>query len=435
MSRIVFATSGSYGDVHPCLAVALRLKQRGHEITIASPEFYRQKVEGEGLRFHPVRPDFVPMTAPPETVRRVFDPYEGASFVIRKLVLPYIQESYDDLLEACRDADLFVIHPLTFAGPLVAEKLQLKWISVALAPCMFVSAWDPPVFPPMPWLNALRRLGPLPHRLILTTAETLTRGWMRPIQEVRKREGLTTEKNVAIHKAMFSPWGTLGWFSPVFASQQPDWPVHTEITGFPVYDKREPGDELDPELAKFLDGGQPPVVFTLGSAAVIDAGNFYAESLEAVRRIGCRAVFLTGDHGSHLISPTDAVFVTAYAPFSEVFPRAAAVVHQGGIGTIAQALKAGVPMLVVPLGLDQPDNAARAARLGVARVLARRRYNAARATVHLRELLTQAKYAASARRIAGQMRPEDGAETACQALERLCGTTRNLMAELVVFRA
>ena len=85
MSRIVLATSGSFGDVHPYLAVALGLKARGHQVILATAEFYRHKVQGEGLGFHPVRPNFVPMTAPAEVVRQSFDPRHGAYFVLRQL--------------------------------------------------------------------------------------------------------------------------------------------------------------------------------------------------------------------------------------------------------------------------------------------------------------------------------------------------------------
>src|SRR5262249_34956314 len=156
----------------------------------------------------------------------------------------------------------------------------------------------------------------------------ITKSWSKPIEELRAREKLSPSGGSAIHGDMFSPFGTLGWFSPLIAPPQPDWPVKTKITGFAVYDKRNPGEGLSPELERFLNSGRAAVVFTLGSSAVIDAGDFYQQSLEAVRKIGCRAVFLTGE--SKIISESDQIFVTDYAPYSQLFPRAAAVVHQGG---------------------------------------------------------------------------------------------------------
>jgi rhamnosyltransferase subunit B len=224
---------------------------------------------------------------------------------------------------------------------------------------------------------------------------------------------------------MFSPFGTLAWFSEKMGAVQPDWPALTEITGFPVYDREGPRDSLEsglePGLRRFLAEGSAPIVFTLGSAAVVDARDFYEESRKAVAKVGCRAVFVVGRNSPLVASGAQRgdIFVTGYAPFSELFPLVAAVVHQGGIGTTGQALAAGVPMLVVPLGLDQPDNAARAARLGVARVLPRKRYRAEAAAVHLQALLSGPGYAAVASRIGAQLRMEDGVAAACSAIERI----------------
>ncbi|HEY0758028.1 MAG TPA: glycosyltransferase [Acidisarcina sp.] len=461
MSRIVLATSGSCGDVHPYIAVALGLKELGHAVRLAAPEFYRAKIEGEGLDFFPIRPDFVPMEADPQTVRRAFNPVSGAAFLLRKLILPCVEETYQDLLSAFAEANLVLIHPLLFPAPLVAEKLGLKWMSVVLSPIVFVSASDPPILSPLPWMHGLRRFGPAPHRVLLRILKALTRGWMRPVDEIRRREGLSPVHGHPMHDDMFSPYGTLAWFSSKMGAVQPDWPAHTEITGFPVYDRDEPRSEFAPRrnpaprkarlaaveslprnqagargasaasgledgLESFLSSGAPPVVFTLGSSAVVDARDFYAQSRAAVERIGCRAVFVVGRNSPLLLDAAQRsdVFVTGYAPFSELFRRAAAVVHQGGIGTTGQALTAGVPMLVVPLGLDQPDNAARAARLGVARVLPRKRYRAAAVAAHLQALLSEPAYAATAALVGTQLKAEDGVWAACAAIERVLHSDR-----------
>lgn len=426
MGRIVLATSGSCGDVHPYIAVAMGLRDLGHEVCVAAPEYYRAKIEGEGLTFAPIRPDFVPVESDPKTVRRAFNPVSGAAFLVRKLVLPSVEETYQDLLTACTGADLLLIHPLLFPAPLVAEKLGLKWISIVLSPIVFVSAWDPPILPPLPWMQSLRGLGPLPHRVLLRVLKGLTRGWMRPLDKIRRREGLNPVHGHPMHDDMFSPFGTLAWFSSKMGPVQPDWPARTEITGFPVYDREEPlgsGLEsgLEPELRQFLAAGDAPAVFTLGSSAVVDARDFYEESRKAVEHLGCRAVFVVGRNSPLLVAGKQLgdVFITGYAPFSELFPLASLVVHQGGIGTTGQALAAGLPMLVVPLGLDQPDNAARAARLGVALVLPRRRYRAASAAKHLKALMSDPAYGAAARRIGAELRAEDGITAACSAIERI----------------
>jgi UDP:flavonoid glycosyltransferase YjiC (YdhE family) len=169
-------------------------------------------------------------------------------------------------------------------------------------------------------------------------------------------------------------------------------------------------------LERFLNEGSPPVVFTLGSSAVQQPGNFYHESLAAISRLGCRAVMLVGNNSLPEILPAGTV-VFPYAPFSKIFPRAAVIVHQGGIGTCAQALVAGRPMLVVPFAFDQPDNAARLQRLGVARVIPRKRYTAREVYSELGQLLTEPACIASAAAAARKIGEENGVRAASDAIE------------------
>ncbi len=148
---------------------------------------------------------------------------------------------------------------------------------------------------------------------------------------------------------------------------------------------------MDAQLRKFLTDGEPPVVFTLGSVVVRNASTFYQQSLDAVRLRGCRAVLLIGtDPRNQPSGPVPkSVFVCAYAPNSGLFPRAAAVVHHGGIGTLAEAMSAGVSSLIVPHIHDQHDNAFRAVKLGIARQESPASYSGPRAAAHIRSLLVE----------------------------------------------
>jgi UDP:flavonoid glycosyltransferase YjiC (YdhE family) len=219
-----------------------------------------------------------------------------------------------------------------------------------------------------------------------------------------------------LYEGQFSPGLTLALFSHVLADPQPDWPPQTRVTGFVFYD--EPN-HLPPEVAQFLDAGPAPLVFTLGSSVVNTAGRFYQESVEAARRLGCRAVLLVGtDPQNHLPEPLpEGVLAVPYAPHGDLFPRARAIVHQGGIGTTAQALRAGRPMLVVPHAFDQPDNAARAAKLGVARTLLPKHYVAARVATQLQALLAEPCYAQRATEVGCMVQVEAGDQRACDAIE------------------
>ncbi len=419
--RFVMTTLGTFGDLHPYLAVAIELRKRGHEVTIASSEMYRAKIEGEGIRFHPVRPDLAPVFRDPETIRRVLDAATGAEFYLRQILLAHLEESYEDLLQACRGKDLLVSHTLAFALPLVAEKLRLPWVSVALQPITLFSVYDPCGLPTVKKPFRICRLRDWEFALLLGYTSRRTRAWMKPIDDLRDQLGLAPANGHPFFEGKFSPYGTLAWFCRLLASPRPDWPPLTKITGFPFYDRQEAGRGLDPRLSEFLEKAEPPIVFTLGTQAVLDAGDFFDRSVTAARQLGCRAVLLMNAQARSRLrtSLPDTLFVGDYAPYSALFPRAAAIVHQGGIGTIGQALRAGRPSLVVPFFYDQPDNALRVAELGVARVLDRRLYTAKRAQTELTRLLFESSYTARAEDIAREIRNEEGASAACDVLEDL----------------
>lgn len=419
--RFLLTTLGSLGDLHPYIAVGLGLRERGHAVTIATSEMYRQKIEGEGLRFHPIRPDLGLLLDDPEVPRQVVHPRKGTEYVFRKLIVPWLEQSFEDTREAARDADLIVGHPIAFATPTVAEHLNKPWISIALQPSIFLSAHDPPAISGAPFLSSLFSLGPGFTRAFFQFARSIMRRWGAPVNSLRSRLGLREFRNPLLDD-MFSPHGTQAWFSSVLARPQSDWPARTAVTGFPFYDKLEPGQGLSPDLARFLDAGPAPVVFTLGSSAVFAAGEFYAESLAAARKIGRRAVLLVGRDPRNVPAAgvPDGVFVTEYAPYSALFSRAAATVHHGGVGTTAQALRAGKPMIVVPWSHDQPDNAMRIHRLGVGRVIPRGRYRRDRVARELELVLENsaysATYATAARASAREMEREDGVAAACAGL-------------------
>ncbi|HUI77316.1 MAG TPA: glycosyltransferase [Bryobacteraceae bacterium] len=424
--RIVMAPWGSFGDIHPYIAVGIGLRKRGHAVTIATCEIYRRKIEGEGMVFAPMRPDVGELMSDPETLRRALDLKHGTEYVVRSLVLPFLEQTYNDLRSAAADADLLVSHPVTYALPLVAETLALPWISVVLGPLGLFSSCDPPVFAPAPGLIRLRPLGRWPYWLFYSLFKAMSRSWGAPIDELRRKIGLASARKHPLVEGAFSPYGTLAWFSREFARPQPDWPGRTEVTGFPFYDRRAPDHETDPALARFLSNGEPPIVFTLGTSAVWHAGDFYEQSLAAVTRLGRRAVLVLGTQcGNHLPgSLPDSVMITEYARFSELFHRAAVNVHHGGIGTTAQALRAGKPMLVVPWSHDQPDNATRVARLGVGRTLYRRDYTARSAFTEIERLLKVPAYASRAAEIGRRIQEEDGVTCACDAIESIAAAAR-----------
>jgi rhamnosyltransferase subunit B len=422
--RIVLTTFGSLGDLHPYIAVALGLKARGHEAVLATSGYYRQKVEALGLGFRAVRPDHPDPDGDAGLMRRIMDRRTGSEVVIRELMMSVLRESYEDTLAAAEGADLLVSHMLTFTTRLVAEKQGITWASTFLQPLGLFSVYDPPVVPQAPYLAKLRFLGPAFHRPLFWCAKRSVRSWSEPWHRLRAEVGLPPTSESPLFEGQHSPSLVLAMFSKLLAYKQPDWPRQTIITGFPFYD-RDGEAGMPPELVRFLDTGPQPLVFTLGSSAVADAGPFYDHGATAAMLLGRRAVLLVGkDPRNRPASLPDGVVAFAYAPYSELFPRAAAIVHQGGIGTTAQAMRSGRPMLVMPYAHDQPDNAERVKRLGIARTIPRHRYTPARAAAALRHLLDKPAYSQRAAEVGAEIRQEDGVRAACDALDRLFQVAR-----------
>jgi len=423
--RIVLSNIGTFGDINPLIAIALELKRRGHAPVMALPNVYRPKIEPLGLEFHAIRPDIDPTDT--RLAAMIYDVNKGTETGLREFLFPVLRQTYDDLLDAATKperADLLLLGELNYAGPLVAEVTGIPWASYVLAPFSFFSAFDPPVLPPYPRLASADR-APGMGRAMRRLARFVTRKWPEPIYALRRELGLPMGSN-PIFEAKHSPFLVLALFSRALGVEQKDWPPNTLITGFCFYDADGGNHALPPRLEEFLAAGEPPVVFTLGSAAVLAAGQFYEFSARAAMQMGVRAVLLIGtDPRNHPTTALpDSICVEEYAPYSALLPRAAMVAHQGGVGTVAQCLRAGKPMLIMPYSHDQPDNARRVKRLKVAQVIQRANYLPERVARKLKAMMDEPLFARRARSVAEQLEHEDGVRTACNALEELYAKTR-----------
>lgn len=425
--RIVLSNIGTFGDVNPLVALALELKRRGHVPVLALPAVYEPKIRPLGIEFHAIRPDIDPTNT--ILVEMIYDVKKGTERGLRDFLFPALRQTFDDLLAAATQperADLLLVGELNYAGPIVAEVTGIPWASYVLAPLSFFSAFDPPVLPMYPRLARADRAIPGMGRVIRRMARFVSRKWPQPIYDLRRELGLEHGAN-PLFDAKHSPHLVLALFSRVLGQEQKDWPRNTLITGFCFYDADAGNASLPPHLEEFMASGAPPVVFTLGSAAVLAAGKFYEHSARAAQRLGVRAVLLIGSDQRNRprqpLPPT--ICVAEYAPYSALFSRAALVVHQGGVGTTAQCLRAGRPMLVMPYSHDQPDNGRRMVRLKVARVLLRNKYTPLRVARRLRAMLDEPLYSLRARSVASQLSHEDGVRTAVDALEALYRRTQS----------
>jgi UDP:flavonoid glycosyltransferase YjiC (YdhE family) len=419
--RIVLSNIGTLGDINPLIAIALELKRRGHVPVMSLPAVYESRIKPLGLEFHPVRPDIDPNNS--LLVEMIYDVNKGTETGLRQFLFPVLRQTFDDLLAAATvptRADLLLLGELNYAGPIVAEVTGIPWASYVLAPLSFFSAFDPPVLPPYPRLAKADKAVPGFGRVIKRVARFVSRKWPEPVYELRQELGLTKGLN-PLFDAKHSPYLVLALFSRALGVEQKDWPEHTLITGFCFYDADAGNASLPPMLSEFMDAGAAPLVFTLGSAAVLAAGKFYEYSAQVAIRMGTRAVLLIGSDPRNRPQGAlpDSICVAEYAPYSVLFPKAALVVHQGGVGTTAQCLRAGKPMLIMPYSHDQPDNARRMRRLGVAKVIKKERYKPATVVEKLKAMLAEPQLAERAASVAEQLKHEDGVKTACDALEKL----------------
>ncbi|HBB36171.1 MAG TPA: glycosyl transferase [Cyanobacteria bacterium UBA8803] len=416
MSRIVITTIGSLGDLHPKIALALELRKRGHDVVLATHKEYQEKIEALGFEFHRMRPDNIALDDPQE-MARMMDLKTGTEYVIQNWVGANLRETYTDLMNSAKDADFIIASEGVLAARLVAEKLEIPWAFAVLQPASFLSVYDPSVIPVFPFLAKLRGFGSVINRGIIQLSKVVSKSWAEPIHQLRRELKLPPLVGNPFIDDKYSPYLVLAMFSPAFAKPQPDWAANTVVTGFAFYDGTQGRAELTPELKQFLDSGEPPIVFTLGSAVVMAPGNFYQESIQAAKQLNRRAVLLIGKNTPPENLSKD-ILAVSYVPYSQIFPYACAIVHQGGIGTTAQALRAGRPTLVMPYSHDQPDNAARVARLGISRTISRKQYLASRVAHELRELLENPKYATKAAKIGCIIQAENGVGVACDAIEK-----------------
>jgi rhamnosyltransferase subunit B len=412
--RIVFATIGSLGDLHPIVAFALGLKARGHEVEIATSESYREKVRALDLPFHPLRPDL--LSEGEHIVAEIMDGARGSERLMKERIFPAVRQMHADLTPVVEGADLLVASELVTTASILAATHQIRWVSYELAPVSLFSLHDPPIFPAPEVVRWIQGRGWF-CRLVKAVGKRVSHSWWKPIRELRRELGLPPGEH-PLFEGKYSPLLNLALFSPVLQAPQPDWPRNTVQSGFLFHDEPQAYPALPAPVRSFLAAGEPPIVFTLGSAAVYLAGSFYHESVQAALRLGRRALLLLGKNPPPQNLPPS-VLAWDYLPYAQIFPDATAVVHQGGVGTTAQTLRAGRPMLVVPFAHDQFDNAARMVRLGVARTLSRARYRAERVARELDSLLDDAPRSQTAAAVGARVRTERGVEAACDAIERV----------------
>lgn len=413
--RILVLPVGSHGDVHPLLGISLALRARGHEVTVASNEHFEGLVQSAGLPFLSTGTDadFREALADPN----LWHPLRGFKTVMEKGVVPVMRRTYDLIRQHFPDpaGTVIVAAGIAFGARIAQDKHGYRVATLQLQPSVFRSVHENPKLPGMFMPQGMPKI--LKHLVWSFADAAVVEPICRPpINAFRRELGLPPVKGI-LKEWWNSPALTLGLFPEWFAPMQPDWPKQTRLTGFPLYDEKGIT-PLSPELLEFLEAHPNPVAFTPGSAHV-HAEAFFAESARACELLGRPGLLLTRHADQIPAKLPPMVKHVPYAPFSQLLPYCSALVHHGGIGTTAQALRAGRPQLVVPFSHDQFDNAARARRLGVADTLSARRYRAAMVAEKLRAMVDSTATAANCREVAARFEGVDAIAAACDQIEAL----------------
>ena len=416
MAEILIVGKGGFGDWFPLLAIGQALRQRGHRVRAAAEAHHASACAQAGLEFHAVGDGAQARGDGPTRVSA----WAAARGMLQATLSPQgLAAEVQALRPLAEGADLLLGNQLAYAGSLVRRLLGKPWVFCAASPLAVPSRLDPPLWPYLQQAQQLaERLG-LPQAGFVGLARLGTRMLMRPQAALRRELGLPAGGHPRF-EAMYSDRLNLLPVSPLLAPPQADWPAHTRVLGYTWFEADFLGDEAQAlALREFAQSGPAPVVFALGGSLRVRPGSFYERAVQACRQLGRRAILVAGRQLHAGLPSGPDLALSGYLPYSRVFGLGAAVVHSGGIGAIGWGLRAGVPQLLVPAEWDQFDNARRARRAGVARVLARRDWQAPDLARALGEVLEDQALRWRCAQAAAGLRAEDGAGAACEAIEQL----------------
>ncbi|MFI7588758.1 glycosyltransferase [Spongisporangium articulatum] len=419
MADIVFFAYGSRGDVQPPAALGAELVARGHTVRMLAPARYAGLVEAAGLRVEPLRFDPIEVLASDagqrwQAARDPFTFYRR----FREVTDPLLRGVLDDAAAAGEGADLVLAPVMGGVGAHVAEAVGAANIVFHLQPGERTTAFCDPL------LGSGRRLGPFVNAATHDVYAQASWALFRPTVTAWRRErlGLPDLPRGVVNRYLERVSGPmLGGFSPSVVPPPRDWAGRLDVTGF-WFDAENPAPA--PELVSFVAGGPPPVYVGFGSmvpAQVRAVARAVGVALSRLRRrvVMLRPPTATDADLEWLGVLGDDVLVVDEAPHAWLFPRCVAAVHHGGAGTLAQAVRGGVPQVLCPQGADQWFWARALERLGVAvGGMPLARISSEGLAARLRLLLDDDRPARLARHLAVRVGSEDGVRVAADRVER-----------------
>jgi len=353
--RILLSALGTRGDFHPTLAMATQLRNLGYDPVIATHIEYAEDCHKQNIPFVRLYPDLVQL----EGKWSRLSERDSIQFIIGELLLPSIEKNFQTLCG--QSFDLLVNHPLVFAGPIAAEKLQKKWISLALTPFGLFSAYDPPVIPQLPFFKNPGTNRSWFYRPLMALADLSFHSLAKPIQNLRLKVGLQKAKKNPLSRGQFSEYGTWGIFSLLLSPPRKDWPPNIRVLGFTRWQSQYKTGSKDFHLSHC------PLIVGLGSMWPLLTESELVLLLQDVRKFKMKTLIVAGARFEDFrrLRAEDAFITLAKeVNYSDVLIGAEIFINSGGIGAIAEGLYHGVPQIILPLANDQFDNARRLEKLG-----------------------------------------------------------------------
>lgn len=417
--RLLLTALGSYGDVHPMVGLGAAMRNRGHQVFIIANPHFRAVVESARLELIPIgtQQEYDDLAHH----RDLWHPLRGPKLVLQLCMVGLLRELYG-LIKNHYVAGETVLgaHPLDIASRIFQERHGAPLASIHYSPIGMRSMQQSPRMFGM-WLGKGAPTWVKRMQFWLGDRVLVDR-WLQPeVNDFRGELDLPPIKRV-LHRWYYSPQRVIGLFPEWFAPPQSDWPAQALLAGFPLWDHAAGAQSLpvglSDEVLQFLEAGDAPIVFSPGSA-MTEGHAFFTAAVEACRRLRRRGILLTRypEHLPKELPPEVRYF--GFVPFSQLLPRAAALVHHGGIGSSAQGLASGCPQLIMPMAYDQLDNAARLERLGVGTCLHRRQFRGPAVASRLESLLTSRQTRQQCDQWAKRCDGQKSLATACELLEQL----------------
>ena len=403
--RVLLICPGSAGNALPFVGLGANLAKRGHEAVLFGDTYLGKTAKDLNLKWSPL----LESSSLKKNGTWSASPYHLANQlkVLNKTAIHSVYDAIEKFYIPNRT--IAVAQGWLFGARIAQEKLGIPLATVHLQPLMFGRLHEPDYLPGLPgfWLRWMRQFA------FRKLAQSMLG---RNINLFRDKLGLKPTNDI-LKSWWRSPQLVLAMFPSWFSEPRKDWPSQTAITGFPLFDELGTSYEKE-KIDQFLTENDPPVVFTQPSLLKTDV-NFFKAAAEISKNLKRRVILLSLKAESPPDELPDNFAYFGFVPLSRILPKAAAIVHHGGIGTIAQAIAAGIPQLTIPRFLDQHDNSKRLLQLGISHNIPIRRAGSVSVTRAIEGLISSESIKETCRHYARCSLRENGIETGCDKLEML----------------